>query len=99
MKNRLMTAAATALLIATTACAADQKPVTPSMGMMQGGMMMKCQSHMKNGKMMDSMPKDMMAECQKMMKNGMSTMSSVDGTPSAAPAADDADHTKHHPAQ
>ena len=75
--------------------------------MMQGDMMKNCQSHMKDGKMMDSTPKDMMAQCQEMMKNGgmmqqngMKDMKASDAEKSDAPkAADDADHAKHHPAQ
>ena len=60
---------------------------------------------MKDGKMMDSMPKDMMGQCQEMMKNGMMQGGMKDMKPAEAPksdttkAADDADHKAHHPAQ
>lgn len=58
------------LLIVSAAHAADQKSADQQGGMMQGDMAKNCQSHMKDGKMMDSIPKDMMAKCQKMMKDG-----------------------------
>src|SRR4030067_971268 len=70
MKKLIITAAATVLLFASAANAADQKVADPHGGMMQGGDMMKnCHMHMKDGKMLDTMPKDMMAQCQKMMKD------------------------------
>ena len=64
MKKIIITVSAT-LLITSIAYAADQQG-----GMMRDDMMKTCQSHMQDGKMMDSMPKDMMDQCSQMMKNG-----------------------------
>lgn len=55
-----------ALALLLTACT---QPTASSGGMISADMMQNCQSNMKDGKMMDSMPKDMMAQCQQMMKN------------------------------
>lgn len=104
--KKFITTAAVVSLLATAAQAADQKSTDPKTGMMQGDMMNNCQSHMKDGKMMDNMPKDMMGQCQEMMKDGgmmqggMKDMKPTDATKSdTTKAADDADHAKHHPAQ
>jgi len=94
--KKLITTTAAALLLATTAYAANQKPADSNMGMMDGDMMKQCQSHMKDGKMMDNMPKDMMEKCHGMMKN----MKPSDAVKSdTSKAAGDAEHDKHHPAQ
>lgn len=109
--KKFITFTALALTVASTAYAADDKSTDKPAGMMQGGMMKNCQMHMKDGKMMDSMPKDMMGQCQEMMKNsemmkggmmqgGMKDMKSADAAKTETPkAADDADHKAHHPAQ
>jgi len=72
--KKLITTTAAILLFASAASAADTKPAEQQ-GMMPKNMigsdiMKTCQSHMKDGKMMDNMPKDMMKNCQEMMKNG-----------------------------
>lgn len=63
MKTLIVTSALALLLTACT------PPTANNGGMMSGDMMQNCQSNMKDGKMMGSMPKDMMAQCQKMIKN------------------------------
>ncbi|MBI2798685.1 MAG: hypothetical protein HYX63_00110 [Gammaproteobacteria bacterium] len=76
MKKLIITTALT-LLFVSAAYAADDKATDQQSGMVGGGdlkqgdMMKKCQSHMKDGKMMANMPKATMAKCQTMMKDGM----------------------------
>lgn len=100
-------------LIATVVLSMSFAPIAfaadPQGNMMQDDMMKNCQSHMKDGKMMDDMPKDMMMQCQKMMNgNGMmnggmmmqqGNMKNMQApqTDTAPTPAGSADHAKHHP--
>jgi hypothetical protein len=108
--KKLITTTILALTITSAAYAAEDTATKDTMkgsGMMQGDMMKNCQSHMKDGKMMDSMPKDMMAKCQDMMKDGgmmkggmIGDMKKPDATATdTSKPADDADDEKHHPKQ
>jgi hypothetical protein len=100
--KKLIATTMIALTLTSAAYAADEKAADK-----QTGMMKQCQSHMKDGKMMDSMPKDMMGKCQEIMKDSgmmkggmMGDMKKSDETKTDAPkSADDADHEKHHPKQ
>lgn len=61
--HKFILTAAVAILFTSAAHAAEkQNSMT-----MDSDMMMKCQKHMKNGKMMGDMSEGMMAKCQKMM--------------------------------
>ena len=101
--KKLIAIAVLTLLFTPAAFAADTQG-----NMMQDDMIKNCQSHMKDGKMMDDMPKDMMMQCQKMMKNGdmmgdkmmpqngTNTMQMPDADVAPKPS-DSVDHQSHHP--
>lgn len=94
----------TLLVFASTAYAAEPAPAAQGNGM--ADMMKSCQQHMKDGKMMESMPKNMMENCQAMMTEGMamngkeqSETAKEAPAPEAGKKEDKEDHSQHHPAE
>ncbi|MGB9152781.1 MAG: hypothetical protein WCD70_06810 [Alphaproteobacteria bacterium] len=84
------------LLLAVSAVYADDDSATK-----QDAMLKHCRSMMKDGKMMDGMPKQMTDKCQALMKNDDMEDMNKDAMPSdtAKPATPDTnlEHHQTHP--